>query len=462
ASRKLGYPVAKTMSVAQKLYEAGHITYMRTDSVTLSQTAINAAATAIKSNYGENYVKTRQFTTKNKDAQEAHEAIRPTNFNEQVAGDSTDEKRLYDLIWKRSIASQMASAKLERTQVDISISKTNELFLATGEVLQFDGFLKVYLEGKDDEEDDEDVSGMLPPLTLHQHLEYKEINATQRFTKHAPRYTEASLVKKMEELGIGRPSTYAPTISTIQKRNYVEKANRDGEEREYTILNLENGKLSKEKGKEITGAEKAKLFPTDIGAVVNDFLVQHFPDIIDYDFTAQMEESFDSIEEGKTEWDNVVGKFYKPFHTSIEDTIENADRATGERELGKDPKTGKMVIARVGRFGPMVQKGSSDDAEKPEYAKLLPTQSIETISLEEALELFALPRSLGEFEGHEIKASIGRFGPYVVHNKAFVSITKASGLDPYTITLEEAVQLIKRKTRSRCQQIYYGISGTGY
>ncbi|MFT4970483.1 MAG: DNA topoisomerase-1 [Chitinophagales bacterium] len=445
ASRKLGFPVAKTMSVAQKLYEAGHITYMRTDSVSLSQTAVNSAVQAITSNYGEEYVKVRKYSTKAKDAQEAHEAIRPTKFEEQEAGSNFDEQRLYDLIWKRSIASQMSSAKLERTIVSIDVSNSAEQFQAKGEVLIFDGFLKVYLEGKDDEDEDEDVSGMLPPLSVGQNLPLKEITGTERFTKASARYTEASLVKKLEELGIGRPSTYAPTISTIQKRFYVEKTNRDGVERKYRVLTLADQKIETELATELTGAEKMKLFPTDIGIVVNDFLIEHFSEIMEFDFTAQMEESFDKIEEGKTEWSAMVSKFYKPFHESVEDTIENADRASGERILGKDPKTGHTLLVRVGRYGPMAQIGAPDEVEKPQYAKLLPTQSIETITAEEAMDLFQLPRVVGLFEEEEVKAAIGRFGPYLLHKKKFISITKASELDPYTIQLPDAILLIEEK-----------------
>jgi DNA topoisomerase-1 len=446
ASRKLGFPVAKTMSVAQKLYEAGHISYMRTDSVTLSKTAVDAAVKAITKSYGEEYVKVRKYSTKAKDAQEAHEAIRPTNFEESEAGATYDEKRLYDLIWKRAISSQMSSAKLERTIVTINISKAEETFQAKGEVLIFDGFLKVYLEGKDDEEEeDEDVSGMLPPLNEGQLLEAQEITGTERFTKPSARYTEASLVKKLEELGIGRPSTYAPTISTIQKRNYVEKTNRDGEERKFNILSLAGDKISTTKATEITGAEKMKLFPTDIGSVVNDFLVEHFAAILDYDFTAQMEQSFDKIEEGKSVWSDTVADFYKPFHKSVEETIETAERASGERILGKDPKSGHTLLVRVGRYGPMAQIGAPDEVEKPQFAKLLPTQSIETITLEEAIELFILPRVVGDFEGEEVKAAIGRFGPYLLHKKKFVSITKVSELDPYTIKIKDAINLIEEK-----------------
>jgi DNA topoisomerase I len=452
ASRKLGFPVAKTMLVAQKLYEAGHITYMRTDSLNLSQTAINSAVSAITSSYGKEYVKTRQYVTKSEGAQEAHEAIRPTDFGMNEAGSNSDEKRLYDLIWKRSIASQMSSAELERTIVDIAISKADEKLVAKGEVLKFDGFLKVYLEGRDEEDDDEDTGGILPPLHEGQLLDLKEITATERFTKAAPRYTEASLVKKLEEQGIGRPSTYAPTISTIQKRTYVVKENRDGEERKYNVLTLKNGKISEKVAKEITGAEKAKLFPTDIGIVVTDFLIENFPEIIDYDFTAQMELQFDEIAKGNAEWQKMVSNFYVPFEKTVDDTLENADRATGERALGLHPESGEPVIARMGRYGPMVQLGTAENENKPQFAKLLPTQNIGTITLQEALELFKLPRVVGQFEGKDVKASIGRFGPYLVHNNQFYSITKASELDPYSVNLNEAIELIEAKRKADAEK----------
>lgn len=452
ASRKLGFPVAKTMLVAQKLYEAGHITYMRTDSLNLSQTAINGAANAIKSNYGENYLKTRQFSTKSEGAQEAHEAIRPTDFSNMEAGSNYDEKRLYDLIWKRSIASQMSPAELERTLVQVGLSNSDEQLQAKGEVLKFDGFLKVYLEGRDDEDEDEDTSGMLPPLKEGQILDLNEVSATERFTRPPARYTEASLVKKLEEQGVGRPSTYAPTISTIQKRTYVLKDSREGEERDFRLLKLKNNKLTSKVSKETFGTEKSKLFPTDIGMVVTDFLVENFPEIVDYDFTASIETQFDEIAKGNYEWQKMVDEFYKPFEKLVEDTLENADRASGERHLGTHPESGKQVIARMGRYGPMAQIGSPDDEEKPQYAKLLPTQHIETITFEEALDLFKLPRKVGEFEDKEIKASIGRFGPYVVHNNKFVSITKASGLDPYTINEEEAIELIKAKRKADAEK----------
>lgn len=452
ASRKLGFPVAKTMLVAQKLYEAGHITYMRTDSLNLSQTAINGAANAIKSNYGDNYLKTRQFSTKSEGAQEAHEAIRPTDFSKMEAGSNYDEKRLYDLIWKRSIASQMSSAELERTLVQVGLSNSVEQLQAKGEVLKFDGFLKVYLEGRDDEDEDEDTSGMLPPLKEGQVLDLNEVSATERFTRPPARYTEASLVKKLEEQGVGRPSTYAPTISTIQKRTYVLKDSREGEERDFRLLKLKNNKLTSKVNKETFGTEKSKLFPTDIGMVVTDFLVENFPEIVDYDFTASIESQFDEIAKGNYEWQKMVDEFYKPFEKLVEDTLENADRASGERHLGTHPESGKQVIARMGRYGPMAQIGSPEDEEKPQYAKLLPTQHIETITFEEALDLFKLPRKVGEFEDKEIKASIGRFGPYVVHNSKFVSITKASELDPYTISAEEAIELIKAKRKADAEK----------
>lgn len=448
ASRKLGYPVAKTMLVAQKLYEAGHITYMRTDSLNLSQTAINSAVSAITGAYGKEYVKTRQYVTKTEGAQEAHEAIRPTDFSKNEVSGSSDEKRLYDLIWKRSIASQMSSAELERTVVDIDVSKAGEKLVAKGEVLKFDGFLKVYLEGRDEEDDDEDTGGILPPLTEGQVLDLNEISATERFSKPAPRYTEASLVKKLEEQGIGRPSTYAPTISTILKRNYVIKENRDGEERNYTLLKLKNNSITEKQQKEVFGTEKAKLFPTDIGILVNDFLVENFPEIVDYDFTASIEQQFDEIAKGNAEWQKIVSDFYIPFEKTVEDTTENAERATGERALGVHPQTGEPVIARMGRYGPMVQIGTTENDGKPQFAKLQSNQNIGTITLEEALELFKLPRVVGQFEGKDIKASIGKFGPYLVHNNQFVSITKASELDPYTINLEQAIELIEAKRKA--------------
>ncbi|MGB1018851.1 MAG: type I DNA topoisomerase [Chitinophagales bacterium] len=454
ASRKLYFSVAKTMQVAQKLYESGKITYMRTDSVNLSQTAIDGAKKAIIEDYGKEYSFPRVFKTKNKDAQEAHEAIRPTDFTENEAGSNADEKRLYDLIWKRSIASQMSPAQLERTVVTIDISKAEETLAAKGEVMIFDGFLKVYLEGKDEDDEDEDTSGMLPPLSEGQVLDLNEMTATERFTKASARFTEASLVKKLEELGIGRPSTYAPTISTIQKRFYVEKTSREGKKRDYQVLSLKAGKIKSEVASENVGAENMKLFPTDIGMVVTDFLVEHFDEVMNYSFTAQMEESFDKIADGSASWTELVGKFYTPFHKTVAHTTEHADRASGERALGDDPKTGLPIIARMGKYGPMVQLGVTDEeaGKKAKFAKLLREQHLETITLEEALELFKLPRELGQFEDKVVKASIGRFGPYVMHNSKFVSITKDSGLDPYKITLEEAVDLIHAKRKSDAEK----------
>lgn len=453
ASRKLYFSVAKTMQVAQKLYEGGHITYMRTDSVNLSQTAIGSAKATIVENYGEKYAFSRQFKTKSKDAQEAHEAIRPTSFEKKVAGSNSDEKRLYDLIWKRAIASQMSSAELERTIVDIAISEAEEKLVAKGEVMQFEGFLKVYLEGKD-EEDEEEVAGMLPPLKIGQELDLNTLTATERFTKPSARFTEASLVKKLEELGIGRPSTYAPTISTIQKRFYVEKTSREGKERKYRTITLEENNIEQKQNTEIVGAEKMKLFPTDIGMVVTDFLVENFQNIMDYSFTAQMEENFDAIANGKQSWTSLVSDFYTPFHKHIEYTTEHAERVSGEREVGIDPASGEMIIARMGKYGPMVQKGIADEetGKKPKFAKLLKGQHIETIKLEEALELFKLPRELGKFEDKIVKASIGRFGPYIMHNSKFVSITKASGLDVYKINLKEAIELIEAKRKADAEK----------
>lgn len=454
ASRKLYFSVAKTMQVAQKLYEAGKITYMRTDSVNLSQTAINGAKKAIIADYGKQYSFPRVFKTKSKDAQEAHEAIRPTDFGVSSAGANSDQKRLYDLIWKRAIASQMSPAELERTIVDIDISKASEKLTAKGEVMKFDGFLKVYMESKDEDDEDDDVSGMLPPLTIGQKLDLNELRATQRFTKPAARYTEASLVKKLEELGIGRPSTYAPTISTIQKRYYVEKTGKDGTKRNYTILKLSEGKLKEETATENFGAENMKLFPTDIGMVVTDFLKEHFKTIMDYSFTAQMEESFDKIADGSQKWTDLVKDFYNPFHKTVEHTIEHAERASGERLLGDDPKTGERIIARMGKYGPMVQLGVVDEekGKKPKFAKLTRGQHLETITLEEALVLFTLPRELGVYEDKVVKASIGRFGPYVMHKSKFVSITKASELDVYKITLDEAIALIEAKRKADAEK----------
>ncbi len=442
ASRKLGFSVSRTMLVAQKLYESGKITYMRTDSVNLSDTAIGMAKEMISKSFGDEYIKIRQYSTKSKGAQEAHEAIRPTYMNVQEAGSDDSERRLYDLIWKRTIASQMSDALLEKTNVTIGISTTSENFIATGEVLKFDGFLKVYLESTDDE-DDEAQEGILPPLKIKQELMPDHILAQERFTKHPARYTEASLVKKLEELGIGRPSTYAPTISTIQKREYVVKESREGAKRGYTQLILKDNKIDEQKKSEITGAEKNKLFPTDIGIVVNNFLLEYFVQIMDYNFTANVEKEFDNIAQGMKQWTRVIKEFYYPFHDKVENTLQKSERFSGERLLGKDPKTGKDIIARIGRFGPMVQIGHPDDEEKPLFAGIRKDQSMETITLEEALDLFKLPRKVGAFEGKEIVAAVGRFGPYLRYDSKFVSIPKQD--DPLSVTLERAIELIEEK-----------------
>ncbi|MCB0402565.1 MAG: type I DNA topoisomerase [Flavobacteriales bacterium] len=441
ASRKLGFSVSQTMTVAQRLYEEGKITYMRTDSVNLSDEALNAARAEITRSYGAEYAQTRKYTTKSKGAQEAHEAIRPTYMNtHSITGDSS-QVRLYDLIWKRTVASQMSDAQLEKTTATIQISTTSENFVAKGEVLKFDGFLKVYLEGTDDE--DSEQEGILPPLNIGEQLTLQDINATERFTQHPPRYTEASLVKQLENLGIGRPSTYAPTISTIQKRGYVVKEDRDGKERNFTTLTLKNNTVTETLGTENYDVERKKLFPTDIGIVVNDFLVENFEKILDYGFTAQVEEEFDAIAEGQKKWNKMIEDFYGPFHGQIEDTMENADRASGERILGNDPETGKPVIARIGKFGPMIQIGSTEDEEKPKFAGLQPNQTIGNITLNEALELFKFPKTLGMLEGEEVVIAQGRFGPYVKLGNLFVSIPKDEDLS--SVDLGRAVELIRQK-----------------
>ena len=451
ASRKLGYSVSRTMVLAQKLYESGRITYMRTDSLNLSETAMESITGQINNQYGKKYLQPRKFKNKNESAQEAHEAIRPTDM-QTVSIDDSDSKRLYELIWKRTIASQMSDAELERTTAKISISTNKEELTAQGEVLKFDGFLKVYMEDRDEEDlmDDEQQEGMLPPLTVSQELPLKEMKATERFSRPLPRYTEASLVKKLEELGIGRPSTYAPTISTIQKRGYVEKRDKEGVKRDFQILRLKNGKITSEKAQENTGAEKAKLFPTDLGLVVTDFLKQHFNDVMDYHFTARIEQEFDEVAAGKLKWNKMIDDFYNPFKKDVENTIENAERIRGERELGIDEASGKKVIARMGRYGPMAQIGEVGDEEKPRFAKLKNTQSIETISFEEAMELFKLPRQLGKFEEEEVTVNIGRFGPYIAHNKNFYSLGKE--LDPYSISFEEAVPIIVEKRAAKAER----------
>ncbi|MEO7210704.1 MAG: DNA topoisomerase, partial [Chitinophagaceae bacterium] len=445
ASRKLGYSVSKTMLIAQKLYESGKITYMRTDSVNLSETAITEISAQIDSQYGKKYFQKRVFQNKNKSAQEAHEAIRPTYIQTSEIEDY-ETKRLYDMIWKRTMASQMADAELEKTIAKINISTNNEELTAQGEVIKFEGFLKVYREDTDEEDVEDDNSDMLPPLKVNQVLHFNEMRSTEKFSRAAPRYTEASLVKKLEELGIGRPSTYAPTISTIQKRGYVEKRSKEGTPRKFQILLLKDNVVKKETGTENTGVEKNKLFPSDLGLVVTDFLTQHFEDIMDYGFTAKIEEEFDEIAEGHQVWNKMVGDFYIPFKKDVEHTLENAERAKGERELGISP-SGKKVIARMGRYGPMIQIGETSAEEKPEFAKLKVGQSIETISLEDAMELFKLPRNIGKFEDEDVIINIGRFGPYASHNKMFYSLQKE--MDPYTVLLEEITPLIAEKRTAK-------------
>jgi DNA topoisomerase I len=448
ASRKLGYSVSRTMVLAQKLYESGKITYMRTDSVNLSETAMDDIKNQVTKSYGDKYYQSRKFKNKNESAQEAHEAIRPT-YMENTSVEDSDSRRLYELIWKRTMASQMADAELEKTVVKIQISTNKEELTAQGEVLKFDGFLKVYMEDRDEEDMNEDElqEGMLPPLSVKQQLPLKEMKAIERFSRPLPRYTEASLVKKLEELGIGRPSTYAPTISTILKRGYVEKRDKEGIKRAYRILRLAKDKINKETQEETTGAEKSKLFPTDLGLVVTDFLKQYFDDIMDYNFTARIEEEFDEVAAGKMKWNKMIDDFYNPFKKDVEKTIETAERIKGERELGVDEASGKKVVARMGRYGPMVQIGDVSDEEKPRFAKLKNTQSIETITLEEAMELFKLPRVLGEFEEQEVAVNIGRFGPYIAHDKKFYSLGK--DYDPYSITLEEATPIIVEKRAAK-------------
>lgn len=454
ASLKLGFSVSRTMSVAQRLYEAGRITYMRTDSVNLSDTAREGAKNEIISAYGKEYSAPHNYKNKNSNAQEAHEAIRPTDFSVHSVDAESDEQRLYELIWKRSIASQMSKAKLERTTIKIGADSIAEYFQAKGEVIVFDGFLRVYLESnvEDEEEEAPEASGLLPAVETGDALNKEIITATQRFSRHAPRYVEASLVKKLEELGIGRPSTYAPTITTIQKRGYVEKREKDGVERQYTVLTLENGGVANETRSEIVGRERNKLLPTDIGIVVTDFLSEHFGRIMDYNFTAKVEEEFDDIAKGLKEWTAMIHEFYKPFHENVEDTLENSERASGERYLGDHPVSGKRIIARIGRFGPMVQIGDEQtDGEKPQFASLQKDQSIGQITLEEALELFKLPRKLGEFEEKIVKANVGRFGPYVQIDKTFVSIPKEES--PMDITLERAIELIKEKREADAKKV---------
>ncbi|MDB4060548.1 type I DNA topoisomerase [Vicingaceae bacterium] len=452
ASRKLGFSVAQTMLVAQKLYEAGKITYMRTDSVNLSDTALDGAKEYITKTYGAEFSNPKKYSSKSKGAQEAHEAIRPTNLSVDSLGTSTQEDRLYELIWKRTTASQMANARIERTNASINVSESKTDFTAKGEILQFEGFLRVYLEGNDDEEEDDDQDGMLPAMNVGDDVNMHEIIATQRFTKHPARYQEASLVKKLEELGIGRPSTYAPTISTIQKRGYVVKEEREGIERKYEVLTLDTKGIKERTQTERTGAEKNKLFPTDTGIVVTDFLSENFKTIMDYSFTADVEKQFDDIAAGQLKWNKMIETFYNPFHKNVEHTLEHAERAKGERLLGEDPETGKPVYARIGRYGAMVQIGNVDDEEKPKFASLFKDQSIETISYEEAMELFKLPREVGTYEDKLVTAAIGRFGPYLKWNSLFISLKKAEGDDPFAVEMNRAAVLIEAKKESEANK----------
>ena len=444
AARKLGFSVSQTMMVAQRLYESGRITYMRTDSVNLSKLCLSASKNEIVNLYGDKYSKTRQYHTSAKGAQEAHEAIRPTYMDQVEIDGTAQEKRLYELIWKRTIASQMADAEIEKTTVNIQISNTNEMFVAQGEVVKFDGFIKVYRESSDDDEQQDEFGHILPPMKKDQELTRREILATERFSAGPQRYTEASLVKKMEELGIGRPSTYAPTISTIQQRDYVQRGDKKGEERSYTLLQLKGKQVTQKTRKEIVGSEKGKLLPTDIGMVVNDFLMEHFKDIMDYNFTAKVEQDFDKIAEGGEMWTDMMKQFYNSFEPVVEETMNSRQQhKAGERLLGNDPKTGRPVFVKIGRFGPVVQIGSADDREKPLFAQLPKEQSMETITIAEAMELFKLPREIGEYEGKPVTIGAGRFGPYVLHDRQYTSIPK--GTDPMGITLDDAILLIQEK-----------------
>ena len=452
AARKLGFSVAQTMRVAQSLYESGHITYMRTDSVNLSSLALGTISHEIKENLGEQYLKVRKYHTASKGAQEAHEAIRPTFISNHEISGSAQEKKLYKLIWKRTIASQMADAQLERTQVDISISGRKELLVANGEVVKFDGFLKVYFETADDEENMNAEFHMLPPLAVGDVLTMTEMTATQRFTQQPNRYSEAMLVKRLEELGIGRPSTYAPTISTIQARDYVVKGESKGVKRAYEQIILKDGKISSKRKNELVGNEKGKLIPTDVGMVVNDFLTKYFPQILDYNFTAKVESEFDDIAEGKRKWNDEIKEFYDGFHKNINEVSAlRLEHKVGERMLGTDPATGKPVSVKIGRYGPLVQMGSTDDKEKPRFASLQKEQSVATITLEEAIKLFDMPRELGEYEDTEVVVAIGKYGPYIKHDNKFVSIPKE--ISPYSITLDEAVQLINEKHVNEAKKV---------
>ena len=452
AARKLGFSVAQTMMVAQRLYEAGHITYMRTDSVNLSSLAINTTKDEIVKTLGERYLHIRNYHTHTKGAQEAHEAIRPTYISHHEINASSQEKRLYELIWKRTIASQMSDAELEKTTATIAVSGRKEHFVAVGEVLKFDGFLKVYMESTDDESDAEGNDKMLPALAKGDVLTLSSVTATERFSQAPARYTEASLVRKLEELGIGRPSTYAPTISTIQQREYVEKGDRKGTERKYRMLTLHDGKIESGEKTELTGADKGKLLPTDIGVVVNDFLTEYFPDILNYNFTANVEQQFDDIAEGKTVWNDEIDHFYKLFHPVVESAFAlRLEHKVGERVLGTDPKSGRPVSVKIGRFGPLVQIGTPEDTEKPLFASLLKGQSMSTITLEEALKLFDLPRTLGDFEGKTVVVGIGRFGPYIRHDGKYVSLPKE--FTPQGVSLEDAIILIQQKREQESQRL---------
>ena len=457
ASRKLGFTVSQTMMVAQHLYENGHITYMRTDSVNLSSLCMGQSKSEVLNLFGKEYSKPRNFQTHTKGAQEAHEAIRPTQMDKQQIEGNAQERKLYELIWKRTLASQMAEAQLEKTTIVIAMADEKgkaltDTFVASGEVVKFDGFMKVYHESTDDDMSvEEENDRLLPPIKEGAPMQYQEVNATQRFTQGPLRYTEASLVHKLEELGIGRPSTYAPTISTIQQREYVQKGDKKGEERSYTVDTLKNGKISTAEKKEIIGGDKGKLLPTDTGTVVNDFLMKYFPEIMDYNFTATVETQFDKIAEGKAQWIAMIKKFYKSFEPVVERTMNiRAEHKAGERQIGTDPKSGRPVFVKIGRFGPIVQIGTADDKEKPLFAQLPADKSMETITLDEALQLFGLPRTVGEYEGHNVVIGAGRFGPYVLHNRKYVSLPKTE--DPYTVSLETAVALIEEHRKQEAQR----------
>ena len=456
ASRKLGFTVGQTMSVAQKLYEAGKITYMRTDSTNLSEDAMKAAKEQITTAYGAEFSNPRKYTKKSKGAQEAHEAIRPTYMQNATIDGDRNHQRLYDLIWKRTLASQMAEAQLERTTAEIYISNRDEKLVAKGEMVKFEGFLKVYLEGSDEEEEQK---GMLPKLEEGDAVRMQEMQAVERFAKPKARFTEASLVKKLEELGIGRPSTYAATITTVQNRGYVEKGQREGLERQYYALSLKEGEVAEEIKTEKTGADKSKLIPTDIGIVVTDFLMEHFQQVMDYSFTADVEKEFDEIARGEKKWNEMIGQFYTDFHSRVEEVSETSERAKGERLLGQEPGTGENVYVKIGRFGPMAQIGEASDEKKPRFASLLVDQSIQSITLEETLELFKLPRLVGEFEGEEVVAAIGRFGPYLRHKGKFVSLKKAEGDEPLTIEIDRAIELIEVKRQAERDRIINRFEG---